>query len=84
MINAGAIEVVSLLAGRFSFEQMLEFIRTLCNDNEIILDESVYRSEKATGDRNRAIGYLLKSKGVLKGDVLQTLDLYFKSLFLKS
>ena len=51
MINAGAIEVVSLLAGRFSFEQMLEFIRTLCNDNEIILDESVYRSEKrpATG-----------------------------------
>ena len=25
MINAGAIEVVSLLAGRFSFEQMLEF-----------------------------------------------------------
>ena len=78
MINAGAIEVVSLLAGRFSFEQMLEFIRTLCNDNEIVLDESVYRSEKATGDRNRAIGYLLKSKGVLKGDVLQTLDLYFK------
>lgn len=72
MINAGAIEVVSLLAGRFSFEQMLEFIRTLCNDNEIVLDESVYRSEKATGDRNRAIGYLLKSKGVLKGDVLQT------------
>ena len=62
MINAGAIEVVSLLAGRFSFEKMLEFIRTLCNDNEIILDESVYRSEKATGDRNRAIGYLLKSK----------------------
>ena len=51
MINAGAIEVVSLLAGRFSFEQMLEFIRTLCNDNEIVLDESVYRSEKATGDR---------------------------------
>ena len=78
MINAGAIEVVSLLAGRFSFEKMLEFIRTLCNDNEIVLDESVYRSEKATGDRNRAIGYLLKSKGVLKGDVLQTLDLYFK------
>ena len=78
MINAGAIEVVSLLAGRFSFEQMLEFIRILCNDNEIVLDESVYRSEKATGDRNRAIGYLLKSKGVLKGDVLQTLDLYFK------
>ena len=24
------------------------------------------------------VGYLLKSKGVLKGDVLQTLDLYFK------
>ena len=79
MINAGAIEVVSLLSGRFSFEQMLEFIRTLCNDNEIVLDESVYRSEKATGDRNRAIGYLLKSK--TPDGLLNTLAFAIFSIF---
>lgn len=67
MINAGAIEVVSLLSGRFSFEQMLEFIRTLCNDNEIVLDESVYRSEKATGDRESGDRISVKEQGRVKG-----------------
>lgn len=78
MINAGAIQIVSLLSTRFSFGEMLEFVRTLCGDEEITLEESVYHSEKSTGDRNRAIGYLLKGKGVLHGDVLKILDLYFK------
>lgn len=78
MINAGAIEIVSLLAPHFSFEELLESIRAFCEDTEITLDESVYHSEKSTGDRNRAIGYLLKDKGVLHGDVPQILDLYFK------
>ncbi|MBE6910405.1 MAG: glutaminase A [Ruminococcaceae bacterium] len=78
MINAGAIEVVNLLAPTFSFEELLDFTRAICMDDEIVLDEAVYHSEFATGDRNRAIGYLLKSKGVLAGDVLKTVDLYFK------
>ena len=78
MINAGAIEVVNLLASEFNFAQLLDFVRALCMDEEIVLDEAVYRSEALTGDRNRAIGYLLKSKGVLEGDVLKTVDLYFK------
>ena len=47
-------------------------------DPDIVLNESVYNSEFTTGDRNRAIGYLLKSKGVLEGDVLSSVDLYFK------
>ena len=78
MINSGAIEVVSLLAPRFTFDQLLSYARLLCMDNEITLDEAVYHSEESTGDRNRAIGYLLKSKGVLEGDVPKCLDLYFR------
>ena len=78
MINAGAIEVVSMLTPRFTFEQLLEYARILCMDDDIVLDEAVYHSEKATGDRNRAIAYLLKSKGVLEGDELKTVDLYFR------
>ena len=42
------------------------------------LNEEVYLSEKETGDRNRSIAYLLKSKGVLQGEVEKTLDIYFK------
>lgn len=78
MINAGAIEIVNLLADEFTFEELLDFVRALCMDDEIVLDEAVYHSESNTGDRNRAIGYLLKSKEVLEGDVLKTVDLYFK------
>lgn len=78
MINAGAIQTVSLLVDVMSFEDLLELSRTLCLDPDIVLDEAVFRSETETGDRNRAIVYLLKSKGVLMADPEKTIDVYFK------
>ncbi len=78
MINAGAIQVMSMLSNFMDFEDLMEFARAFCMDEEITLNEAVYRSEAETGDRNRAIVYLLKSKGVLQGDPDKTLDLYFK------
>ena len=78
MINAGAIQVVSLLANRVDIHDVLEFARAMCMDPGIDLNVPVYRSEAQTGDRNRAIAYLLKSKGVLMADPEQALDLYFK------
>lgn len=78
MINAGAIEVVSLLAPKFRFEEMLSYTRKLCSDDGIRLNEDVYQSEFGSGSRNRAIGYLLESKGVLSGNVSEIMDLYFK------
>ena len=71
LINAGAIEIVNLLCRDFCFDELLDFTRAICMDDEITLNEAVYHSESSTGDRNRAIGYLLKSKGVLEGDVLE-------------
>ncbi|MBQ1351330.1 MAG: glutaminase, partial [Oscillospiraceae bacterium] len=67
-----------LLVPLFSFEQILKFTRQLCLDDDICLDEAVYRSEERTGDRNRSIAYLLKSKEVLEGDALAACDLYFR------
>ena len=78
MINAGAIQTVSLLVDHFGFEDLLDYSRLLCRDDGITLDDKVYHSEAETGDRNRAIVYLLKSKGVLQGDPERTIDLYFK------
>ena len=78
MINAGAIQVMSMLSNFMDFEDLMDFARAFCMDEEITLNEAVYRSEAETGDRNRAIVYLLKSKGVLQGDPDKTLDLYFK------
>lgn len=78
MINAGAIQVMSMLSGIMGFDDLLDFARAFCMDEDIVLNEAVYRSESETGDRNRAIAYLLKSKGVLQGEPEKTLDLYFK------
>ncbi|MBO4364685.1 MAG: glutaminase A [Eggerthellaceae bacterium] len=78
MINAGAIQVVSLLVNHVGFHDLLDFARRMCMDRDIELNEPVYHSEALTGDRNRAIAFLLKSKGVLTADLDETLDLYFK------
>lgn len=78
MINAGAIQVMSMLSGIMEFDDLLNFARAFCMDEDIVLNEAVYRSEAETGDRNRSIAYLLKSKGVLQGEPEKTLDLYFK------
>ena len=40
--------------------------------------EKVYRSESATGDRNRSIAWLMRSFGMIDGDVSSVVDDYFK------
>src|SRR5258706_1672398 len=42
------------------------------------VDEAVFDSERRTGDRNRAIAYLLRNYGIIKGDVDAVLDVYFR------
>lgn len=78
MINAGAIEIVNLLMPSFGFQELLAFTRQLCSDPSVCLDEAAYRSELGTGSRNRAIAYLLESKGVLSGNATETVDLYIR------
>ena len=78
MINAGAIQVISLIVDHIGFQDLLAFTQRICMDPGITLNEAVYHSEAQTGDRNRAIAYLLQSKGVLMADPEETLDLYFK------
>ncbi len=78
MINAGAIQVAGMLSDLMDFEELMGFARAFCMDDGITLNEAVYRSEAETGDRNRAIAYLLKSKGILQGEPDRALDLYFR------
>ena len=76
--DSGAIQIIGLLATECGFDDLLDYTRRMCMDEDIQLNEAVYRSETETGDRNRAIAYLLQSKGVLPHDPAETLDLYFK------
>lgn len=80
-INAGAITVASCIKGKSpdeKFGRFLSYVRRLCNNQAIHLNENVYLSEKNTGDRNRALAYYLKASRILEGDVEECLDFYFK------
>lgn len=82
MVNAGAILMCQLLGGEsyeLRFGRLLKFIRRLAGNEEIELDQEVYRSEKATGSKNRALAYLLKAHGHIQGDVEELLDCYFRA-----
>ncbi|MBO3444393.1 MULTISPECIES: glutaminase A [Clostridia] len=81
MINAGAIVTTSLIKGSSIVEKeerMLKFFRRLAKNDNIGINYDVYKSEKMSGDRNRAMAYLLKNDGFIEGDVEEVLDLYFK------
>ena len=78
MINSGAIVVVDFLQPCYSFEEILEYAKKLCMDDQLSLDENVYHSELSTGSRNRSIAYLLHSKGLIHDNVEEVIDLYFK------
>ena len=65
------------------FQRLLELTRTLAGDPEIQLDENVYLSEKRTGNKNRALAFLLKTYGLLQDDVEEVLDCYFRACSIK-
>ena len=82
MVNMGAIAICTLLKGKDyteRFQRLLEFTRLLAGNPEIEMDEAVYRSEKRTGSKNRALAFLLKSYGMLDDGVEEVLDCYFRA-----
>ena len=78
LINCGAIATVSCIRSKKPFEDYLHLVQKLCNDPKVRLNENVYLSEKRTGNRNRAIAYLLKSDRILENNTEDVLDLYFR------
>ena len=81
MINAGAIATVSLIRGDTAeekFNRILKFTRKITGNPDIDINENVYASEKATGNRNRSLAYFMKSTGVIEGDVEDVLEVYFR------
>lgn len=81
MINAGAISVSGLVAGKNADEKVariLAFIQKIAHNPSISINQDVYQSELKTGHRNRSMAYFLKDFGNIEGDVDETLDVYFK------
>jgi glutaminase len=80
MVNAGAIAIASLVHdthGDESFEVIRSTFSGLAG-RELDMDEAVYRSEKETGHRNRALAYLMRGPQIISDPVEEKLDLYFR------
>ncbi|HVH07260.1 MAG TPA: glutaminase A [Myxococcota bacterium] len=80
MINAGAITASSLVSGHSAEDQWERILGlfALYTGRRLLLDEDVYRSERETGHRNRAISHMLRNFGILGEDPERAVDLYFR------
>lgn len=80
-VNAGAIVITdAILAGnqpRETLGEVLRFIRTAADDDEIHINKAVARSEASVGYRNAALANFLRSFNNLNHDVDLTLGTYF-------
>ncbi len=86
MINAGAIALCTLIEGKSyaeKFERLLNLTRQMSGNPNLTIDENVYLSEKATGNKNRALAYMLKAYGMIEADVEDVLDCYFRACSVK-
>jgi len=80
MVNSGAIACSGLIhcvKGKNAFDYIRVALGRFAG-RDLDVDEPVFASERASGDRNRAIAYLLRNYGVVKGDVDAVLDIYFR------
>src|SRR6185312_10339641 len=80
MVNAGAIACSGLIHEAKS-DAAFEYIREALGrfaGRTLGVDGAVYSSESTTGDRNRAIGYLLRTNAVITDNVAAVLDVYFR------
>ena len=80
-INAGAIAITDLvLAGHTPKEaigEVVRFVRYLADEDDIVIDPEVARSEAATGYRNFALANFMRSFGKLDHPVDHVLGVYF-------
>jgi len=79
MVNAGAIAVSSLIKKDSLAAGVRQFVEKmqLAAGRKLTIDGNVLASESATGNRNRAIAYLMLNFGIIDEHVNHTLHQYF-------
>lgn len=80
MVNAGAIAAAELIRGATPEARRAtsDALFARFAGRPLALDETVYKSEKDTGHRNRAIAYMMLNSGMLGREPEDILDIYFR------
>jgi len=80
LVNSGAIASVSMVQAKSAderFNKILAFFNDLSGAKLTVID-SVYKSEAATNQRNRAHGYILAASDRIYSDPMEAVDVYTK------
>ncbi|MEQ1885743.1 MAG: glutaminase A [Bryobacteraceae bacterium] len=79
MINAGAIAIASLIKKDPVEAGIQAFVDKMSDaaGRQLRVDEAVLQSESLTGNRNRAIAYLMRNFGIIDEYVNESLHQYF-------
>jgi len=82
-INAGAIVIADALISNFggeyaALEKIMQFTRSISDDDTITFDVEVARSEMEHASRNLSLAQLMKSFGNFENDVHKVVENYFK------
>ena len=80
-INAGAIVTADTLVSIYkenTFENILDFIKKVSNDETISFDEEIFQSELTHGFRNFALINMIKSYNNIHNNIDDVINTYFK------
>ncbi len=86
MVNAGALATTDLIRGKDPDEKVdriLEMLRAYAGNPELEVDRDTYEREQRSADRNRGVAYLMRSLGMITGDVEATIALYLQHCSVK-
>jgi glutaminase len=84
MLNAGAIMSCSLIKPETNIADRFDYVmaqwKALCGGAKVGFSNSVYLSERATADRNFALGYFMRENKAFpeNTDLIATLEFYFQ------
>lgn len=82
MINAGALVAAHLVHGRDrdeKVERLLDKLRTYAGNPDLHVDEEVLAKELVSNDRNLALSYLMRSLGMIDGDLEENIAVYLSA-----
>lgn len=86
MINSGALVATSLVHGRNRDEKVqriVERMRIYAGNPDLHVDEQLLAYEQVSNDRNLGTSYIMRSLGMLDGDIEENINVYLSACSVK-
>lgn len=82
MINTGALVAANLVAGKDvdeKVDRILERYRVYSGNPELAVDQRILRAQLRSNDRNLGLCYIMRSLGMITGDIDEVVETYLSA-----